>query len=85
MVYRYETYGKNFIKKCKVSPDVYLQLALQLAYFRYQFFNDCLFLIIYFLFGVPKNFMNGLIFYYKIVYMGKWWQLMKVLPYDDLN
>ncbi|XP_021967547.1 choline O-acetyltransferase isoform X1 [Folsomia candida] len=34
MVYRFENYGKDFIKKCKVSPDVYLQLALQLAYFN---------------------------------------------------
>jgi len=33
-VYRYKTYGKNFIKSCKVSPDVYIQLALQLAYFK---------------------------------------------------
>ncbi|ODM91341.1 Choline O-acetyltransferase, partial [Orchesella cincta] len=33
MVYRYEGYGKSFIKKCKVSPDVYLQLALQFAFY----------------------------------------------------
>lgn len=33
-VYRYKNYGKNFIKSCKVSPDVYIQLALQLAYFK---------------------------------------------------
>jgi len=30
----FNTYGKGFMKKCKVSPDAYLQLALQLAYFR---------------------------------------------------
>lgn len=35
-VYRYQAYGKNFIKSCKVSPDVYIQLALQLAYYKYE-------------------------------------------------
>lgn len=34
-VYRYQGYGKNFIKSCKVSPDVYIQLCLQLAYFKW--------------------------------------------------
>lgn len=33
-VFRYANYGKNFIKSCKVSPDVYIQLALQLAYYK---------------------------------------------------
>lgn len=33
-VYRYRGYGKSFIKNCKVSPDAYIQLALQLAYFK---------------------------------------------------
>lgn len=33
-VYRYQTYGKEFIKSCQVSPDVYIQLALQLAYYK---------------------------------------------------
>jgi choline O-acetyltransferase len=33
-VYRYTKYGKSFIKSCQVSPDVYIQLALQLAYFK---------------------------------------------------
>ena len=27
-------YGKGFVKKCKCSPDGYIQLALQLAYYR---------------------------------------------------
>src|SRR5687768_13455371 len=27
-------YGKGFIKKCRISPDAYLQMALQLAYYR---------------------------------------------------
>lgn len=34
-VYRYQNYGKSFIKSCKVSPDVYIQLALQLAYYKW--------------------------------------------------
>lgn len=33
-VYRYKGYGKNFIKACQVSPDAYIQLSLQLAYFK---------------------------------------------------
>ncbi|XP_053671226.1 choline O-acetyltransferase [Anopheles nili] len=33
-VYRYKPYGKNFIKACQVSPDVYVQLALQLAHYK---------------------------------------------------
>ncbi|XP_076259622.1 choline acetyltransferase isoform X1 [Rhynchophorus ferrugineus] len=33
-VFRYTSYGKDFIKSCKVSPDVYIQLALQLAYYK---------------------------------------------------
>jgi carnitine O-palmitoyltransferase 1 len=27
-------YGKRFMKACKVSPDAYIQMAMQLAYFR---------------------------------------------------
>ncbi|KAL2737823.1 choline O-acetyltransferase isoform X2 [Vespula squamosa] len=27
-------YSKEFVKSCKISPDVYIQLALQLTYFR---------------------------------------------------
>lgn len=34
-VYRYKNYGKSFIKSCQVSPDVYIQLAMQLAYYKY--------------------------------------------------
>lgn len=33
-VYRYKNYGKTFIKGCQVSPDVYIQLSLQLAYYK---------------------------------------------------
>lgn len=27
-------YGKGFIKTCQLSPDAYIQMALQLAYYR---------------------------------------------------
>ena len=27
-------YGKGFMKKCNLSPDAYIQMALQLAYYR---------------------------------------------------
>ncbi|XP_026827019.1 choline O-acetyltransferase [Ooceraea biroi] len=30
----FEDYSKDFIKTCRVSPDAYIQLALQLTYFR---------------------------------------------------
>lgn len=33
-VYRYQAYGKTFIKSCQVSPDVYIQLSLQLAHYK---------------------------------------------------
>lgn len=29
-------YGKDFMKKAKVSPDAYIQMALQMAYFKDQ-------------------------------------------------
>uniref|UniRef100_A0A8C6WY98 Choline O-acetyltransferase n=1 Tax=Neogobius melanostomus TaxID=47308 RepID=A0A8C6WY98_9GOBI len=33
-VYKFDVYGKEFIKKQKMSPDAYIQVALQLAYYR---------------------------------------------------
>nr|XP_014274778.2 choline O-acetyltransferase [Halyomorpha halys] len=33
-VYHFDGYGKRFIKSCKVSPDAYIQMALQLAYYK---------------------------------------------------
>ncbi|XP_009900020.2 choline O-acetyltransferase [Dryobates pubescens] len=32
--YKFEKYGKEFIKKQKISPDAYIQVALQLAFYR---------------------------------------------------
>jgi len=30
----HDSYGKGFIKRCNISPDAYVQMALQLAYYR---------------------------------------------------
>ncbi|KAM4524282.1 carnitine O-palmitoyltransferase 1, liver isoform 2-T2 [Odontesthes bonariensis] len=33
-VFSYRTFGKGRMKKCRVSPDAFIQMALQLAYYR---------------------------------------------------
>ncbi|TSK22737.1 Choline O-acetyltransferase [Bagarius yarrelli] len=33
-VFKFSSYGKEFIKKHKMSPDAYIQVALQFAYYR---------------------------------------------------
>lgn len=33
-IYVHDHYGKGFMKECRLSPDAYLQMALQLAYYR---------------------------------------------------
>eukprot|EP00056_Hartaetosiga_gracilis_P003445 m.63748 g.63748 ORF g.63748 m.63748 type:complete len:794 (-) comp11459_c0_seq2:126-2507(-) len=33
-ILRYTAYSKGFIKKCKTSPDAWMQMALQIAFFR---------------------------------------------------
>ncbi|XP_054274253.1 carnitine O-palmitoyltransferase 1, muscle isoform-like isoform X1 [Macrosteles quadrilineatus] len=33
-IYLHSAYGKGFMKESRVSPDAYIQMALQLAYFR---------------------------------------------------
>lgn len=35
-VFRFTEYNRDFIKSCKISPDVYVQLVMQLAYFRWK-------------------------------------------------
>jgi hypothetical protein len=34
--YNFKFYGKEFIKKQRMSPDAYIQVALQLAFYRYK-------------------------------------------------
>ncbi|XP_014240868.1 carnitine O-palmitoyltransferase 1, liver isoform isoform X1 [Cimex lectularius] len=33
-IYMHTNYGKGFMKTCRLSPDAYIQMALQLAYYR---------------------------------------------------
>lgn len=33
-IYVHDNYGKGFMKTCRVSPDAFIQMALQLAYYR---------------------------------------------------
>nr|QNG40884.1 choline acetyltransferase [Hofstenia miamia] len=33
-VKKFDLFGKNFIKQCKLSPDAFFQVAIQLAYYR---------------------------------------------------
>ncbi|KAF7990168.1 hypothetical protein HCN44_009903 [Aphidius gifuensis] len=33
-IYVHDKYGKGFMKTCSMSPDAYIQMALQLAYYR---------------------------------------------------
>lgn len=36
-ILRYLGCGRNFMKRHRCSPDAYIQLALQLAYFRWVY------------------------------------------------
>lgn len=34
LLYKFPGYGKDFIKSCKLSPDSYVQMAMQLAFYK---------------------------------------------------
>jgi len=34
-IFRFKDYGKEFIKRQHMSPDAYVQVALQVTYYRY--------------------------------------------------
>lgn len=36
-VLHYKNYGRNQIKKFKMSPDSFIQMAIQYAFYRYLF------------------------------------------------
>jgi hypothetical protein len=42
-VYTYRGYGREFMKSCRTSPDVYIQLALQYAYYKYVNLLICIY------------------------------------------
>ena len=44
----HDAYGKGFMKKCRTSPDAYIQMALQLAYYRVSIFRFLCKLFMYF-------------------------------------
>ena len=33
-IVHFSSFGRGFMKTCKISPDAYVQMALQLAYYR---------------------------------------------------
>lgn len=35
-IVHFKTYGKNFIKSQRMSPDSYIQMAMQYAFYKYE-------------------------------------------------
>ena len=46
-IYIHDAYGKDFMKKCRLSPDAYIQMALQLAHYRVTISCSYFFLKLY--------------------------------------
>ena len=38
-ILQHTAFGKGDIKKCKISPDAFIQMALQLAYYKVWYNN----------------------------------------------
>ena len=38
-VMEHKEFGKGLMKKCRVSPDAFIQMALQLAHYRVRIWN----------------------------------------------
>lgn len=41
-IFPFNNFGKGLIKKCKTSPDAFIQIALQLAHFRVKILTPIL-------------------------------------------
>ena len=43
-ILQHRDFGKGDIKKCKISPDAFIQMAIQLAYYKVRrYLTHCIF------------------------------------------
>ena len=40
-ILQHREFGKGDIKKCKISPDAFIQMAIQLAYYKVRSVSVC--------------------------------------------